>query len=244
MGVGFVADHEEVVLAGYFDNAQEELTVIDHSGGVIGVDEEDAGDGVVVLGLALQFLHVREPAVHWVQRVGQVVVARVGGLGGGQGRIGRRWADHARLAPQEAEDLGHRVAQAVEEDDVVGRDPAAPTLVHVLGQEFPGGRHAHGVGVGVAGVVHNQLRDDGLHPVRELLALLNGVADVLPGDLHARLLEALGHGHNLADLVSQLAGALVNDVASHALLPFSPGLARGLGLPGPGCPRLSPRYRP
>ena len=95
-----------------------------------------------------QVVQVGHPVVVRVQLVGQVLVAAVGGLGRGVRAVGGRGADDAGLAAQEAVHLGHGVADAVEEDDVVGRDLRAAAAVDLLGQELARGGHAGRVAVG------------------------------------------------------------------------------------------------
>jgi len=71
--------------------------------------------------------------------------------------VGRRGADDPGLAPQEPVNLGHGVADAVEEDDIAGRDAGTAALVDLLGQELAGLGHPGRVAVGPGAVVVDDL---------------------------------------------------------------------------------------
>ncbi len=82
----------------------------------------------------------------------------MGGLGRRQRRVGRRGSDDARLAFEEPENLGHGVAQPVEEQDVVLGDLAPPLAFDQVGEELSRGLDALGVRVGVTGVLSDERR--------------------------------------------------------------------------------------
>ena len=117
---------------------------------------------------------------------------------------------------QRAVDGRDGVAQAVEEDDVVGVDLHPAALVGAGGHELAGRLQPPGGAVTVGGVLVHGLGDDLLHPVGHLLALGDGVADVLPVDLDAHFLELLADADDVADLVVEFARAAVQYVRTHA----------------------------
>ena len=173
------------------------------------------------LHLHAQVVQVGHPAVVRVQLVRQVLVAAVGRLGRGVRAVGGRGADDAGLAAQEAVDLGHGVADAVEEDDVVGRDLHAAALVDLArpGTRASRARRRCRSSAQEASSSTISWRIWRIHG-RDLLALLDRVADVLPGDLDPRS-RICRPTDDLADRVGQGPRPGMHDVASHdpAFLP-------------------------
>ena len=160
-------------------------------------------DGIA-LDLAAQVGEVGHPAVLGIQIVGDVRQSAVRRLRRRVGAVRRRRADDPGVGAQEAVDLGHRVGDAVEEDDVLGRDPRAWAPVDVLGQRLPGFHEALGGAVAPGVLDLDHLVDDVADPGHDLLALGYGVADVLPGDVHAVLAHDLAELDDLADGVRKL----------------------------------------
>ena len=81
-----------------------------------------AMDGIA-LDLAAQVGQVGHPPVLGVEVVGDVRQSAVRRLGRRVGAVGGRRADDPGVGAQETVDLGHRVGDAVEEDDVGGATP-------------------------------------------------------------------------------------------------------------------------
>ena len=213
--VDLVADDEQVVLLADLDDGPHHVRRVDRAGGVVRVDDEDAGHGRVVLDVVFEVLEVRVPEVVRIEDVGDRLDTGVGRLGGTVGGVAGRGHDHPGGGLEEAVDLGDGVAQAVEKDDVVRVDLHPAPRVGAGGHEFAGRLQPPGRAVAVGGVLVHGLGDDLLHPVGHLLALGNGVADVLPVDLDAHLLELFADANDVANLVVEFACTTVQYISTH-----------------------------
>ena len=111
--------------------------------------------------------------------------------------------------------LADGIAEAVEKHDVVRPNPASAPVVRPRGEEFPRFPRAFRVGVGVGRVVGHRVPDDLLHPAGKAFALLDRIADVLPGDVHVPPGKRAGEAHDLPDLVLEMAGPRMHNVPSH-----------------------------
>ena len=213
--IGLVEDQEEVVAPGDLDDPPERLLRIDVAGGVVGIDDEDPDDGLVALHLPLQFVDVRRPVAVGIHPVG---VRRKGGVEDLRQQVrgvGRLRHDDPRVDADGAVGAGDRVAQTVEEDDILRRDLRLSAPVDLFREEFAGRVHPLRRGIAVGAVLAQQVGEDLPHPVGNLLPLLDGIADVLPDHLDARPLQPVGHIHDVADLINESAAALGN-VESHS----------------------------
>ena len=208
------------ILLGDGDHLLENPLRPDGSGGVVRVDDQDAGDGRVVLDRQAQVVEVGIPVVGRVEAIADRPLPGVGGFTGGMGGIGRRGADDAGFAAQQAVDFLDGVAQAVEEDDVVRRDLRLAAAVGHLGEELAGLQDSLGGAVAVGAVLHGQVGDDLLHPLGDDFALGDRVADVLHVGLDAEGPELVGDLDDRPDLVGQFSGADMNDVVAHVLVSF------------------------
>ena len=212
--VGLVEDEKEIVLLGDADDPLERFLVIDKTRGVVGVDDENPHDGLVVLHLHLQLVHVRVPLVIGVHPVRVGRKRGVEHLGKEMRRIGRLREDHPGVHADRAVAARNGIAKPVEKQDVVRGDLRLAALVHQPGQELPRLVHPLRGGVAKRLVVLDDLDEDVLHPLRNLLALLDGVPDVLPGHFHAAGLETVCHPDDVADFVGEPVSSL-GDVESH-----------------------------
>jgi len=188
--------------------------VVDESRGVVGIDDENPHDGLVVLHLHFQLVHVRVPLV---VRVHPVRVGRERGvqnLGQEVGRIGRLRENDPGIHADRAVAARNRIAQPVEEQDIVGGDLGLASPVDPVGQKLARLVHPLRGGVAEGLVVPDDLDEDFLHPLRDLLALLHGVPDVLPGHFHAAGLETVRHADDVPDFIGKPVSPL-GDVESH-----------------------------
>jgi len=124
----------------------------------------------------------------------------VGGVGGGGHQ-------HPGCRFQAAIDLGNGIPQAVEKDDVIRGDLGTAALIGGLADKLAGFENAPGMAVAPGVVVHDSIRDDLLHPGRDLFSLDDRVADVLPVDGDATFLQFFSHVDDVADFVGQFAGS-------------------------------------
>ncbi|OQC18877.1 MAG: hypothetical protein BWX71_02673 [Deltaproteobacteria bacterium ADurb.Bin072] len=223
--VGLVEDEEQVVLPGDADDPLERLLVVDEARGVVGVDDENPHDRLVVLHLHLQLVHVRVPLVVRVHPVRVGRKRRVEHLGQEMGRVGRLRQDHPRVHTDRAVAACNGIPEPVEEENVLGRDLRLAAPVDQVGQKLPRLIHPLRGGVAEGLVLPDDLHEDILHPLRDLLAFLDGVPDVLPGHFHAAGLEPVRHPDDVADFVGQPVSSL-GDVESHDdLLPARSGVS-------------------
>ncbi|OPZ95227.1 MAG: hypothetical protein BWY71_02308 [Planctomycetes bacterium ADurb.Bin412] len=201
MGINLIAHDEQPVFFGDGNHFFQKFSGIDHPRGIIRINQQHPGDGIVVFDLVFQVFQIGHPAAGGVQLIGQMLVAGMGRFRRRVGRIGRRRADDPGFAFQEAENLGHRIAQPVEKNDVIHGNPAAAPPIHLFGQECPGFGHSLGSHIPVGLIFRDQIDDDILDPLGQLLPLLDGIADVFPGDLDAEFFQIVGNRHNPPDLI-------------------------------------------
>ena len=94
-------------------------------------------------------------------------------------------------------------------------DVEAMRFFNLLGNKFPRGRQPLCIGIAVGGIICNQVADDGLHPVRQFLPLLDRIADIFPVYLDTAFAHQIRDLNNTANLVGQLISAFMYNLSSH-----------------------------
>ena len=158
---------------------------------------------------------IRHPPIVGVQVVRDVAVPGVGGFGRGVCAVGRRGAQDAGLAVEEAIHLRHGVAETVEEQDIVRRNPDSVSPVHFRGNKFAGLWHALRIAVGPGRRLIHEVRNRVADPLRGNFSLLHRISDVLPRELDAQTFELMGRDHDLANFVLEIRRADVKQVSTH-----------------------------
>src|SRR3990172_11497097 len=111
----------------------------------------------------------------------------------------RRRTDDPGVGIQEAINLGDSIGHAIEEDDVISRDPRPAPCVDMGGKGFAHFHEALG-GTIPPGALHlDDVMDYLANPTIDRLAFRDGVADILPDYLHSMLPHHIRELHDLAD---------------------------------------------
>ena len=97
--VDLVRDHEETVFTGDFRDLLEDVARVHRAGGVVGRQQQDPRDGIVVFHLLADVVHIGQPAIVGIKLIGDVVVSRMRGFRRGMGAVRGRWPQDPRLAP-------------------------------------------------------------------------------------------------------------------------------------------------
>ncbi len=214
--VDLVGEHHQVVLAGQFQHAQQQLFGVHRAGRVVRVDDHQ---GLGVRGdLGLDVLKVGEPVGLLVAQVVHRLAAGQAHGGGPQRVVGGRDQHFVAVVEQclhgHDDQLGHTITQV----DVFDANAFDLLLLAVLHHRLARAEQALGVAVALGG---GQVADHILENfVRRLEAKRRRVADVQLEDAVAFLFQALGVlEHWAANVVADI-GELVRFAELHDGIPI------------------------
>ena len=142
--------------------------------------------------------------------------------------ISRRWADDTRLSFEKTKYFGHCIAETVKEYDVIPGYLVAPPLVYLIGKELPCGGDALGCYITIGLVLGYQVYDNIFDPLGNLFPFLNGITDILPGDVNAQSFQIVCYADDLSDFVGKLFSPFMNDKSSHCCYPLFGSFITGI----------------
>src|SRR3989338_54874 len=201
VAVDLVAYQKQIVFSRQVGDLFQNFSRVNHAGWVVGVDDQNSGDGRIVFDFIFQVFQIGQPIFLRQKIVSDMRRTAMRGFGGRVSGVSGRWADDAGFFPQISVNFGNGVAQAVEETDVVGADFRPIFGVAFIGQKLPCSEKPFGRVVGESFVVIYRFFNDILNPFGYLIALGHRIADIFPTNFLAQTFYFFGNINNPAYLV-------------------------------------------
>ncbi len=215
--VDLVEYEETLILPRDTHDFDEVSSWMDDSCGVVRINDEDAGDILVVLHFSFEFFEVDTTIGLYAERVGDRLAIVVHRLGSRVRWVGRIGPDDTDMRREIGEDLIDRFSEPVKKYDILYRtDPAIRVVIEDEFSRFDVSL-CRSIGIGlvlVTGGLH-----DILHPCRDTFTLRDRVTDILPDHFFdPAFFYIFPDLDDLSDLVLEVFFTLFYEVFSHGMI--------------------------